>query len=273
VWIDRISIPGLSLNNGPYGTLSREGFTRPSGTATHAIEFGVVLTMLLPIALARAAWQSLHGGVNSFLSRWVPPAVIVTAIALSVSRSALVGAVVGVAIVILRLAPRMRALALAGAGIVGIVVFVTVPGMLGSVLGLFTGIGTDTSAQSRIDSYAVALPYIAHAPLFGRGMATFLPRYRIFDNQYLLSTVEIGIIGTTLLLAMFIGAIIAGHRVGRIAPDADIGLMAQGLAGGIAAGAISFALFDALSFPMVPGLLFLFIGLVGALRRLADPCD
>jgi hypothetical protein len=46
--------------------------------------------------------------------------------------------------------------------------------------------------------------------------------------------------------------------------------MIQGLVGGVLGGGTSLALFDALSFPMVPGLLFLLIGLIGAARRNVD---
>jgi O-antigen ligase len=270
VWIDRISIPGLTVNNGAYGLQSREGFTRPTGTAIHAIEFGVVLTMLLPVTLARAATSRHSTTGSSWLGRWLPPIAVIAAIALSSSRSAMVGAAVGSLIVLVRLPKRLRALALPAAGVLGVAMFLAVPGMLGSMLGLFTGIGDDTSALSRLDSYSIALAYVVHAPLFGRGMSTFVPGYRIFDNQYLLSTVEIGLLGVALMMTLFVWSALTGHQVGRTAEDPDVGLMAQGLTGGVAAGATSLALFDAFSFPMVPGLLFLFIGLIGALRRLTD---
>jgi O-antigen ligase len=268
VWIDRISIPGLSLNNGLYGTQFREGFTRPSGTALHAIEFGVVLTMLLPLTLARAVLPAHITHARSALNRWLPPSIIVVAIALSSSRSAWIGAAAGILVLFWRLPARIRALAPLAAVVLGAAVFVLVPGMLGSVLGLFTGIGTDTSAQSRTASYPIAAAYIAHSPVLGRGLSTFTPGYRIFDNQYLLCVVEIGVLGTLLLVVMLAGAVLVGHLAGERAPeDGGLGLVAQGLAGAVAAGAVSLALFDAFSFPMVPGLLFLFVGLLGATRR------
>ncbi len=272
-WIDRISIPGLTANSVGYGTQSRGSFTRPLGTAIHPIEFGVVLSMLLPLALAFAATATTgRRGKHSPLWAWLAPLSITVAVALSNSRSTLVCAAVGILVVILRLAPRARAIAASGAALVGVAVFVTVPGMLGTVLGMFTGIGSDSSAQSRVGSYGVALSYISHSPMFGRGFATFQPRYRIFDNQYLLSTVEIGLVGTGMILVLFITSIVVAHRVAASATDVSDGLLVQGLAGGVAAGAVSLALFDALSFPMVPGVLFLLVGLTGAARRIvANP--
>ena len=95
--------------------------------------------------------------------------------------------------------------------------------MLGSILGLFTGIGDDSSAQSRIDSYSVAASYIVNSPFVGRGFGTFLPRYRIFDNQYLQSAVEIGLVGIVVLLGLLISGVVAGNWAGRMGgrPSSD----------------------------------------------------
>jgi O-antigen ligase len=135
------------------------------------------------------------------------------------------------------------------------------------MLGLFTGIGTDSSAQSRFSSYSVALAYAEQSVLFGRGLGTFLPRYRIFDNQYLLLFVEIGVIGLVSVLALIFTAAWVGLRSSASSVGSQSRLMTQGLVGGVLAGAISLALFDSFSFPMVPGLFFLLIGLIGAARR------
>ena len=55
--------------------LGREGLTRPAGTTIHPIEFGAVLTMILPIALHYA----LHDKYRSKLARWFPVAAIAPA--------------------------------------------------------------------------------------------------------------------------------------------------------------------------------------------------
>ena len=54
VWVDQISIPGLTVNAPIALTDAREGHPRPIGTATHAIEFGQVLTMAVLIAIGVA---------------------------------------------------------------------------------------------------------------------------------------------------------------------------------------------------------------------------
>ena len=49
-----IRIPGLSPAVNVNSLLDRNGFNRPSSTATQPIEFGVVMAMLLPFALQQA---------------------------------------------------------------------------------------------------------------------------------------------------------------------------------------------------------------------------
>src|SRR5690242_19200891 len=42
LWVDQLTIPGL-YNSPGYGLSSRGGYPRPAGTATHPIEYGVLL--------------------------------------------------------------------------------------------------------------------------------------------------------------------------------------------------------------------------------------
>ena len=49
-------------------------------------------------------------------------------------------------------------------------------------------------------SYAIAGEFIGRAPIFGRGFSTFLPSYRILDNQYLGLLIETGIVGLVAFL-------------------------------------------------------------------------
>src|SRR5690606_16851310 len=83
---------------------------------------------------------------------------------------------------------RNTIVVLMGFGLAGM--YVVVPGMAGTILGLFTG--GDTSVSSRTDSYGKALEFLSVSPVFGRGSGTFMPSYHIFDNQYLLMAIETG---------------------------------------------------------------------------------
>ena len=190
--VDKLHIPGLTENSTFVALSMREGFNRPTGTALHPIEFGAVLTMVLPIALALALSETRRGP----LARWSPAVLIMAAITLSVSRSAILGAAVGLVVFAATLpAPVVRRLA-ASVVVFLVLVFLTVPGMLGTVLGLFTTVNNDPSVESRTGSYSVAEQFFRNAPIFGRGFGTFLPSYRIFDNQYLLSFIEVGVVGS-----------------------------------------------------------------------------
>lgn len=263
-FVEYLRLPGLTDNGAGIGVAERAGFLRPAGTAIHPIEFGVAIAMLFPLALHYA----LADGHRGRLVRWYPVAATALAIPVSVSRSAVLCIGLALLLMLPAMAPRARRLAvLGGVAMVG-VVYLTVPGMLGTILNLFTRIGVDDSAASRTDSYGLAAEFIARAPVFGRGFATFLPEYRILDNQYLLTAVELGLVGTAALLGLVVTGVVVARRVRRRAPDAATRQLAQALLASLVAGAASFALFDALSFPKVAGLTFLVLGVIGGLDRL-----
>ncbi len=94
IWVDRISLaPLLTYNQALGGFTSRGGFNRPPGTALHAIEFGAIITMILPLALNLA----LHDRrPRSALRRWYPVAAIAFAVTTSISKSALICAAISV---------------------------------------------------------------------------------------------------------------------------------------------------------------------------------
>ncbi|MCD9196885.1 O-antigen ligase family protein [Aeromicrobium wangtongii] len=263
--VDKISVPGLRANVDLTGIALRNGFNRPAGTALHPIEFGAAISMILPVALTMALNDRDRGAIR----RWFPVVAIGFASGLSISRSALIASLVALVLLGVSWNPMRRLVGGLVVLVFGGAMFLTVPGLLGSLLGLFTGLGDDSSAQSRSGSYDIAGEFIARSPVFGRGLFTFLPRYRILDNQYLGLMIDVGILG----LACFLGLIVAGMwcaRAVRIhADDARTREIGQSLLAGIAGGACGFALFDGFSFPMAAGLFFLFLGLAGATWRLA----
>jgi O-antigen ligase len=262
--IDFIQIPGLTPHTALLSVNNRAGYNRVAGTATHPIEFGVVLSMILPLAL-HLAFADKH---RAWLVRWFPVIAIAFAIPISVSRSALVASAVALLVLIPTWpASRRRFSYLAIAGLFA-VVYVTIPGMLGALSRLFTGIGDDSSAASRTDSYQIAWDFIVRSPLFGRGLLTFLPEYRILDNQYLGLLIEVGLVGTIAFLALLVTAIVAAVKVRRSSTDPNIRSIAISLTALLAAGACGFATFDAFGFPQVSDLLFLAVGLIGALANI-----
>lgn len=259
--IDFIQIPGLSQHKQIVSIFDRGGFNRVSGTATSPIEFGVVLSMLLPLAL-HFAFLDTH---RKLLVRWIPVAAIAFAIPIAISRSALLGVFVVLVLIIPTWPKNRRRLSyLVILGMIALV-YVAIPGMLGTLTKLFTGISGDSSAESRTSSYALVWDFFVKSPLFGRGISTFLPEYRILDNQYLLVLIELGLVGFIALIAYLVTAIVAAASSRRLSRNPRVKSLVPALIAAVIAGALSFATFDAFSFPQVSDLLFLCIAFIGAL--------
>jgi O-antigen ligase len=260
-----LQIPGLATNHTLDSVYGRNGLTRPAGTAVHPIEFGAVLTMALPIAL-HYAFVDVH---RSVLRRWYPVLAIAFAVPISISRSAIVSVAVALCFVMPMWSPRVRRRAYTAIAAILAAVYVMVPGLIGTITALFTGISTDSSTKSRTGSWSLAAEFISRTPFFGRGFLTFLPAYRILDDQYLGILIELGLVGLIAFLALLVSGIADGLRLRRTGASGIDGSLGVALAGAVASALASFAMFDAFSFPMAAGLIFVILGCVGALRRLA----
>lgn len=263
LFVDRLRIPGLASGTAEWTLGSRSGRIRPNGTSTSPIEYGVVLGMALPLVIAFAMSRSRE--------RWVFRILLVAMIAsifFSVSRSAYLCSVVGVVVLALAWSGRRRLQALGFFAAVSAVMYVTVPGLLGTIGGLFSNAGADPSIGSRTGSYEIAGQFISHSPVLGRGFGTFLPKYWILDNGYLGLLIEGGIVGLVGLLVLMGAAMGTARRARRALVDDDDRQLAQALLASIAAGAAGFAFFDAFAFPQTSGCFFLLVGLAGALGRL-----
>ncbi|NMR28210.1 O-antigen ligase family protein [Crystallibacter degradans] len=261
---DAIQIPGLTTGQFE-GVDARGGFVRPEATARQPLEYAAVLTMLLPIALTLA----IHDHKSARLVRWFPVAAMTLAIFLSVSRSAFIGAVAVLAVLLPTWAPKVRRAAAWALAFAFVAVYVLVPGMVGTVLGLFTV--RDASVDSRTDGYDIAGEFVAMNPLLGRGFGTFLPSYRILDNQYVGMLIELGAIGVVTfaaVLAVGAGVAFAGRRLHH---DHIMTQMGPALGASVLVSALLAAFFDALSFAQAAGLMFLMSGLSGAYWHLGAP--
>lgn len=265
VFTKYLAIPGLTVHSQLTDLASREGFVRVIATAAQPLELAAVLVMSLPLAIhqARFAPAALR------LRRWAQVALIAGTIPMTVSRSAIVGlGVVGV-VLIPTWTKRERRRAYLVVSAAPVMVWLAKPSMLGGFAGLFSQLGTDSSSMSRTDAYTAAVPFITGHPWLGQGFQTFFPQtYFFVDNEYLTSLIETGVIGLITLMALFVTGWWTARSARRAAADARTRDLAQCLAASVAAGALSFATFDALSFTMAPGLCFLLLGCTGALWRL-----
>jgi O-antigen ligase len=260
-----VKIPGLTALVQISDLQFRGGFNRPFATASHPIEYGTVLVMVLPLAIHQARFAPQ----GKRFWRWFQVAVIGFTAPLTVSRSAILGLIV-VALVLLPTWPKLdRRIAYVVMLISAVGIWLTVHGLLGTLRNLFLFIGSDSSSTSRTKAYSAAGFYISHHPWFGRGLGTFLPQtYFFIDDQYLTSLIETGIIGLMVLLTLFVTGWITARSARRATADLEARDLAQCLAASVAVAAVSFATFDALTFPMASGLTFLILGCCGACWRL-----
>lgn len=262
LWIDRLSIPGLSP--GMVTELgARSGFARPSGTSASAIEYGVVLAMALPVVIALASSGNHRRWIYRLLL--VP---IVLSIYLSVSRSAYLCAAVGLAVLALSWSNRQRLQALGILTVASVAMYLSVPGLLGTIVGLFSRAEDDPSVASRTGSYEIAGDFIANSPIVGRGFGTFLPKYWILDNGYLGLLIEGGVLGLLgFLVVLASGFLAARHSLRNTTPAEQP--LARAVMASVLAGASCLAFFDTFAFPQTSGCVMLLLGVAGAMRRLA----
>jgi O-antigen ligase len=262
------SIPGLSANSDFGSVATRSVLNRVSSTATHAIEFGVVMAALIPISLHR----TIH--------RWgkpsavVPTLLICVACAMSVSRSGVL--VAGVAFLVLLAAwPRewrIRALVIAPVGIVAL--RLAVPGLVGTLIALFTNLLVDDSVTGRTGDFPVVSEIYQEHPWLGRGYSTFLPRYyRILDNQVFGLLLELGLIGLLAALLTYTIGFTSARRVRRDAQTAEQRHLGLAMSASILGLAVSLLTYDAWGFPIATGVTFLLLGMIGAAWRLTNDAD
>jgi O-antigen ligase len=265
-----LAIPGLSSGSSYTSLLTREEFNRPMATATHPIEFGVVLAMLLPLAVHGA----MYPGSRPARRRWLQVFLIASALPMTVSRSAILGLAVAALVVLPTWTGRQRRRAYVVMLIFAFVMRLAIPGLLGTITGLITDIGSDSNTVARTDDYsAVAQAFAAH-PWFGQGFGTYLPQtYRILDNQYLGALIETGLVGLIMLVVpLSSGWFLArGARRASILPEHRH--LAQCFAATSVVAVFSYGTFDAFGFPLVANLTFLLLGCCGALWRVTRMGD
>lgn len=259
----RISIPALQNNVDAASFIAeRSIFRRVAGTTLHAIEFSVVLCIVLPLALHLAIHHS---------RRWfMAVALLGVALPMSVSRTAVLGMAALVIVIVPGWPRALRRRFYAGAAVYLVAVRLLIPGLLGTIRALFADAATDPSIQSRQTDYEFITLFIDERPLFGRGFSTFIPtRYDFIDNQYLMSLVETGYVGVGAYIALLGGAMMVARSIRRRAANAVDRDLAQALVASLAVVAGTSFAFDFLSFPSARTLLFVVVGCVGALWRMA----
>lgn len=263
------TVPGLTWLRGSY-TTTRSIFNRPSASTLHPIEFSVITAALLPLAIhyalyAKRLTERRHG--------WIYVTLIALATPLSISRSGLVALVVGLAVLVLAWNGRRRLQGLLVAAAAIPVLWATIPGLVGTLVSLFSNTDDDPSIQARINRGPRIMSHIRERPWFGLGNGTWsIEDYFLIDNEIWVTTLEMGIVGMVLTGVLLVFGSLLAIAVRELpSVDETTGHLAQAVAASIAALTVSLATFDAFHYRILTGTLFLLLGAAGALWRMHRP--
>lgn len=263
-----LQIPGFREWIPPGDTVfgSRGVFRRALGTTEQPIEYAAVLTALLPIAVHYA----MRAPRERRLQEWIAVAVILCAIPLSVSRTAIVGLAVGLVFIAAAWSWRQRLsavlLAIIGVGAAR----VAVPGLVGTFYSLVVNYSQDNSVTGRTDRYPLIEQLFYNSPMFGSGLGRDIPSVPFVDNQYLSTLIETGAIGLIALVLLFVIAISTARGARRRSADTSTRSLGQALAASIAVSLAAFVTYDSFAFRVASLTLFLAVGASGALWRLGQ---
>jgi O-Antigen ligase len=260
-------LPGFTQNHDNPAIWARGALNRVTGTAITPVELGVVAGMLIPIA----TYMALHDRDRSPIARWTPVVLITLPVATSVSRSAIIAVVVAFGVLVVLMPPVPRLAALCAVPFVVAGAFMSARGLIGTLASLFTAGEDDPSIAFRTNDYPLAERVWQEAPWFGHGGGTWMPvdSLNIFDNQFLSTAVELGLIGVVALAVFLVAPAIAALIARRRSNDPDLRLLCAALAGAGFAAPLCSVTFDSLSFPMFVNVYALIIGLIGACWRLS----
>lgn len=263
-----LRLPGLSNNADLIGIGERggPGFARVASTATHYIEFGVVLSLVLPVAIHYALFASTK---KQKQLRWFAVTLIGSAIPFSLSRSAMLAVSLGLVLLATAWTWRHRYNATI-IGVCAVAVFTVVqPGVLGTIRSLFTNADDDPSIQNRLSDADYVMNLWAQRPWIGRGAGTVIPdRYILLDNQLYGTLLAGGVVGLVGLVVFFLAPYFVARSIRLRGADQETRHLAQALAVIMPVCLLVSATFDSFSFATFVGVLFMTVGAIGALWRL-----
>ena len=240
------------------------------GPAALPLETVAMLAMALPIALVSA----VHGkNWQMKLVYGLAACVVLAAAFCTYRKSALLAPMAVIATV--AYFRRRELLKLAPLGLVLImIIHVAAPGALGKTSSQFdpSQLGVSTVSDRSADYDAVRPDVWSHL-LFGRGWGSYdWLTYRILDSEFLHRTIEMGLVGLAVYIAMILSVVFASRRMigGRDPRWAPLALMG-------AASAMSFLvvsmLFDVLAFPHATYIFLYIAGLTSVVIKQRPHAD
>jgi O-antigen ligase len=242
------------------------GLFRPQGTSPHPIVASALVAICVLIVVAIILDENQRSR-----RRWLFASLAPLAISLLVvnTRTGFVILLAGTLVVIAlqaRRLPRLIPLAIAGMIAMGFAV-VLAPSGLRATLDLFWNAGKDSSVNVRVDRLSAVPDLIAENPILGAGWLTNDPHVHLFDNTWILTLVELGIVGTAVVLVFLVASFVRMSSMRGYATPIEMTLI---LSGTFAASAliVSGLTFDVLAFDqfLPTCVLLLGMGLAGADR-------
>ncbi len=239
------------------------------GPTNQPLELAALLAMVLPFAVM----GSIDAPTRNKRILYSIAIGLLLAGGVATSRKTSIVAPVGAILLLVAYRPRTVTRSLLGLALVlGMLVHVTSPGALGSVLTqLEPGhVNNVLSTTDRTARYDAVRPDVLSKLLLGRGYESYDPhKYRILDNEFLGLLITTGLIGLLAYLGIFATMMSAAHRVIR-GPDPKRASVALAAFAAVGVIALASGLFDVLSFPHVPYLLF-FVGAMIIVLRERSP--
>lgn len=264
-----LKLPGLqTLDTGIGATALRAGYARASGSASVPLEFGAVMTVLVPLAVtlylvARRRGRRAWPWAGAVL-------VLVAAGGVSLSRSVFVGIAVAFVVLAAGWPVRRTGAVLLAAGSAAVVAWLAAGGVVTDLVALVTQGTQDYSLQSRTDGRSYVLQQVVQHLWFGQGLGTYQTGVQpVLDNQYLSEIVETGLIGAAALVAVFVVVFVMTSRARVLDPDPDGRDLAAGLSASLAVVATVNLVLDTAGFVQILLLGWLVIGLCAASTHLS----
>lgn len=245
-------------------TMRRAAGLRAYGTAGHPIEFGALMSLLLPLSTYLVFEAKNAGRKLLYLASTV---LIVAGMFAAVSRSSLIASILGLLLLAALSKPSRGLVIVAIMVLAGFVVMKQFPELTRT---LQTMLDPDwirreeASAYSgRMEDWPVVWKMVRTSPLIGVGYDLFDAKANFFlDNQYLKFAIEIGVLGLAAAAWLFTSVASLGLWATRRARAfEDVPMEAA-----LLASSVSFALlgllFDTFGFFQVTTLFFIIAGLL-----------
>ncbi|MFJ5956267.1 O-antigen ligase family protein [Paenarthrobacter sp. NPDC092416] len=260
LWIQEAMV-GFTDNGGNTAFQVRGLMMRVAGSTFHSIELAVVCSMLLPLSI----WRSLYDPIGRKWLHWTGTALLVFAIASTVSRSGVLGLFMGMLVFVPFLPRIARRWALVAAPMAMAALFLGIPGLVGTLTSSFTAGDSDPSLTTRTNNYPRVAEMFGELPFLGLGPGNYQPAnaLNILDNQYLNSLVTMGLVGFIGTLAYLTFPGISSLIAARASRIPALRALAGALAGGGIVAAGCSLTFDSMSFPVFALTYPFIVGLAG----------